>query len=694
MRILLIFLIFSFNAFSQDISHHLGNEKSPHILLQMNTQSESRSYIIGQLYDFFNKRKKGKNIFSSDVELSNSRVPVVLALESMEEGVSKALGRSLLINLGNASGSVSQQDRQDYSRGKLDISNRKDFLNRMVLNIQLNKLTYTINPYKMDFTEFSTSLNDSKKQLDIKARFDIKGITAKAKDICINFDTFYEEAGKIKVSKSNYNCLEAREVLETDLDKLYQRLEGIIPESIVRETNYPKFLNNLGAEVKNVALNIKDQSPLRLGVDLTLKETPEGIKLRIVDGSVDSLVNDLKMHFKDSFDINLENASVKVNGFSGMVVQAVPVAFTDTAILKALAEREKELVELIMKPIEDSIEEIIEEAQADPNSVMSKDILMASRLKFKGVPELGLSVDQLTFRGERKDNRFIGAGINVDFGIEKNSFGIGYSRIQDQLSEYLGKEEEGKNGDMVISISDEFFNDAIQFALKNYSEELKKIDFDIKDLQFNIFEGSGFQGSNQLLKENSAYFSGCVRFKPKKNILLKLVNGIVGGKNGIGVPLMIYTDINLKSNSEGVPEFTIDLKLEASREHFLSQEKDCPFTKRFKKMASRIARKQAELRFNQYEGIPFLKVALVPLKGLQSSPAEIIFDKENGRMNIVLSFNKVKSIRDDIVEKFSDVNQKVSVTFPKLDEIKKYKTLSRREKRAMKKKVKEKLSTN
>ncbi len=664
----LIFLLTS--AFSQDlVKKHLGNEKAPHVLFQIKSGEVARNYLIEQIYAFLSENKNGTNLYKSNVKLENSEIPILLMMKGMKDNLSEILNQSLLLNFGSAD-KFTPEEMETISKGKLPETLDDRFLNRMMLNLKLKKLSYEIDPAGLELKEFSTRIEGDELKVDL--RIDFSKIKVNADDICININTFKKINGTVKKVKSNYDCNKENKTIEDQVDDFLESyLETRKIEAKVIDTESPDYLTDIGATLKDIVLKISNEAPMFLKLSYSLKSTPEGIVGKIESGSIDKIMQHLtEVGLQENIDLEFNNDKVvHINGLSGFSIQGSPLLFSDKDLNEALQTRKKELMNLILTPIEKTLQKAISENQE--NGALNKEILLAGKIKTgKESSNINYSVDQLSFLGHEGNNEYIGAGINFDFGTKDQRFSqVGYSWDQEKINQYIGDDLDLQKGHMVLSISEEFFNELIDFSLEKFGKQIEGTPFKPENIKFHIDQYS--QSSldlNNSKKVEFPYITGCVGFAPPKGIA-KLGAKLVGGKNGVKIPLLAYSTLSFANNSEDVPELSFNIDHIESEKEFLLSDQNCKVSKIFKKLVAKMAKKNIDKSFNGYSDHPLVKLEIPALKGISKNIVNLVFDKEMKRIHIIISFSDLPNIKEQITKRFESSKEKIRVTFPKIEKL-------------------------
>jgi|GEM_PF-4216656 len=668
MKLLIVLLFFSSFLYSQNFTHHLGNEKSPHLLFQVKSDEVARSYLVQQIYDFLSQTSSGKNFFASDIHLQNNDIPVLLMIDQLDKNLSETLERSLFLNLGNTE-KFSRKERQDFSNGTFDYSEDERFLNKIVLNIKLRKLRYEVDPSGVQVSNFSTEKKNN--SIQVFSEFKFTKIKAFAEDICLSLDTFIKKDGKVQLKKSKYKCSKDEKEVQESIDAF---LQGYLDHEVITKKkllSQLEYFEQVGAQIKGIVLKVINESPLSLKLQFKLSNSPKGVAIKIVQGSIEEVLDSLDNGFNDNFDLTLNSEkSLSVHGLSGFVVQGVPLIFTDKDINKALQQRKNEIISLVLKPIQESVKKLI--ADNSNKEELTKELLLAGSFSPSDkLSDIGYQVDQISLMGSSMDNHYIGAGVNFSFrGVKKDDYAIGYSQKQEQVGKYLGSSSTPKEGEMVVSFGEEFFNDFISYALDQFEDSIRETEFRFSEFKFHIrdlpleLSSKGEEGEAVM-----PYLSGCVQYKPRK-VGLKIASAIVGGESGVQVPLLAKTSFDFRNSSSQIPTFEFNISHVLSERNFLRLSDNCHISKRFKKAVARIASKKIESKFNTYSQYPLLRIELLALQGLSGEIVNIHFDREMRRMHIVLAFEDLESVRDQVIDKFRLTQSKIKVSFPKFDKIK------------------------
>ncbi len=665
----LIIIILTLTSLSQEIKNHLGDEKAPHILFQIQSGKVARNYLLEQVYSFLSDRKNGTNLFKSNVDLKNSDIPILLMMKGMEKNLSETLNRSLLLNFGSLE-SFTKQEMAKLSKGELPTQLDDRFLNRVLLNLKLKKLSYEIDPSGLEVKEFSTAVKGD--ELKVGLRIDFSKIQVNADDICLNISTFKKIEGEVKKVDSNYDCSKTNEAIEEQVDNfLSSYLDTREVKAKIIETDSPDYLTDIGATLKDIVLKISNEAPMSLKLTYSLKSTPDGVVGKIESGSIDKIMQHItKVGLRDNIELEFNNEKVvHINGLSGFSIQGAPLLFSDQEINEALQTRKKELMNLILAPIEKTLEESI--AKSQESGALNKEILLAGKIKTgKDDSSIKYSVDQLSFLGNEENNEYIGAGINFDFGKTNKDFSqVGYSWDQEKINQFIGDDLDLKKGQMVLSISEEFFNELIDFSLSKFGNKIDETPFRPENIKFHIDQYSQTSlDLNNSKKVEFPYITGCVGFSPPKGIA-KIGTSLVGGKNGVKVPLLAYSTLAFANNKMDIPELTFNIDHIESNKDFLLSNDDCKVSKIFKKLVAKIAKKNIDNKFNEFSDEPLVKLEIPALQGISKNIVNLVFDKEMKRIHIIISFSDLPNIKEQITKRFQESKEKIRITFPKIKKL-------------------------
>lgn len=679
--IIMIFLL-SLPMFAQ--LHLIGGAKAPHILLQTRADADARTFVFTQLKEVLDACCQSKQFLKKDLNIKQNELFALLALEKMKPHLAETLTHTLLFDMKKKG--IPKDEIKKILTGELDYSQNEEFLNRAMVSIKLNKLTYNIDPSKIQIKQLSATSSSENLIFDLEAH--LSGMDIDAKDICISFGTFHKikdgSGFKIIKKESEYQC-DHKDDLDQAIDRYIQNsIENKEDNTVVinqQETlGTVSYLRKLGVHLQGIRASIKDVTPFIINLSLELGLQDSEVNFRVTKGSLSQLLTQATSEvLKPRIDLIFLNDQVgQIYGFPGVIVENTPIHFDDKEINQALDQRKQELLELLIAPIVNDLENMTKKI-TDKASVQ-----LAGKFKLNPKEEIHYHISQFAFLSSDLREQ-LAMGFNFQFPLAPSTGDLEKDQQEDEIPEAeqvissLEKlimkpthDDMKAEADIVLSIGEHLFNDALSFVTQFYKDEIEKNSISLANTRFHISD-LPLEIQNIHPNENpvhTSYLTSCVEVIPSKKwqrILLRVALG-----NQVNIPLFAFVDIKLVQEADGTPVMYFDIPMIESSKDYLSEDfNHCKISKRLKKLAAKISGKLIDKKYNSYNSLPLIKVSLKPLQGIPSDLLKLRFDRENKRMNLLISLKTDTQISGDIIEKVEIKAKKVEISFPKIEALKK-----------------------
>ncbi|MCB9093782.1 MAG: hypothetical protein H6621_01835 [Halobacteriovoraceae bacterium] len=679
----ILFFILTFQAMAQEmVINRVGEYTEPHILVQMRSDEQARGFLANQIYDIVKALKPKGNFFENKLKLQRNELLALLTAKAMKSQVSDTIEEILFFKLGHAE-ELDNSYVKKVLKGEEDFSKDRRFKNKLALNIKLNDLEYKINPEGIVISDIDSEVVGQSLFLDLK--LELSKIYVRSNDTCISFSVFGEQAKsdggwEIVKKDSRYFC-EKADLMKLKMNQFIESLVqdkkmNINIEKVKNQLGDLEYFRDLGAKVGGIEAYTREVAPLALNIRLKLSLLNGELNLQVEQGSIDQLIADLTpRELQDSVDIKfLSGKAADINGLAGLIIQSSPIKFDDTFINSALGERKSDLIKLLVTPIANDLEKIVD--QMSQRGFTRYHLSLGGNIKIRELGQIHYKLSSLSLINTGTEREQLVTGVDIKFGDKEKEKVVqeyNYRKLIGELENEIGVYGGERKADVVVSIGENLFNDFLKYALGQFQEQIDKTVFNPSDVQFNFADlpFDEIDAEDGELSLHNGYLQACTAIVPKKGIQKFLIK-LVLGKKGVHVPVVALTEIRLQFNDKGIPELIFDIpQILSSRQLLENGFNACQISKRFKKIVSKVASKKIDELYNGFSDIPLLKVTMHPIGALNGELLKMKVDKENKRINFLLSLKETESINNEFLKKVRIENKKFEVTFPKLEAMKK-----------------------